>query len=198
MNDKHPDVVVIGGPNGAGKSTVAPDLLRDSFELNEFVNADVIAQGLSGFDPRGSAVKAGRIMLARLRELADTRASFAFESTLSSRTFAPWISELTSHGYHFHLVFLWLPTADMAVARVQDRARLGGHDVPEETVRRRYARGMNNLIHLYMPLATTWRIYDNSGLERPKMIASGGRDREERVIDAAAWRKLQASVERAE
>jgi predicted ABC-type ATPase len=149
MNAVSPDVVMLAGPNGAGKSTAAPALLRDILSVNEFVNADVIAQGLSAFEPERAAPAAGRIMLARLRELARQRESFAFETTLASRSFAPWIAGLKSEGgYKFRLVFLWLPSPEAAVARVAERVRAGGHDVPEATIRRRYAAGLKNFFTL--------------------------------------------------
>lgn len=119
-----PNLVVLAGPNGAGKSTAAPMLLRGTLGVTEFVNADVIAQGLSAFAPDRVALSAGRIMLRRLQELARQGVSFAFETTLASRSFAPWIRELAQTGYQFHLVFLWLPSADFAVQRVADRVRL--------------------------------------------------------------------------
>ncbi len=156
MAESAPNVVVLAGPNGAGKSTSAPSILKDALGVDEFVNADVIAQGLSGFEPERVGLAAGRIMLARLRELARQRSSFAFETTLASRSFAPWIADLTRTGYQFHLVFLWLPHPDIAVARVAARVRDGGHDVPEETVRRRYEAGLTNFFRLYQPMATTW------------------------------------------
>src|SRR2546428_12586241 len=110
-----PSVVVISGPNGAGKSTVAPRVLQGTLAITEFVNADVIARGLSAFNPEGAAVAAGRIMLERLRELAAQRASFAFETTLASRSFAPWIKTLIETGYEFHLVYVWIASPDLSV-----------------------------------------------------------------------------------
>ncbi len=157
-----PNVVLLAGPNGAGKSTTATSLLREELAVEEFVNADVIAQGLSAFAPESVAIDAGRLMLARLRELALSRASFAFETTLASRTFAAWLRELIGEGYKFHLVFLWLPSPDLCMARVTVRARMGGHFVPEEVVRRRYESGLRNFFTLYRPLALSWRFYDNS------------------------------------
>ncbi|NUQ61859.1 MAG: AAA family ATPase [Pirellulales bacterium] len=111
---------------GSGKSTVAPGLLQKRLAVAEYVNADVIAQGLSGFDPQSVALAAGRIMLNRLKELAEQRVSFAFETTLASRSFVPWLHDLVQSGYRFHLVFLWLASPDLAVARVADRVRMGG------------------------------------------------------------------------
>ena len=122
MRETSPRVIVIAGPNGAGKLTLAPHLLRDTFGLLEFVNADSIALGLSAFRPEGAAVEAGRVMLRRLRERASALASFAFETALSTRSYAPWIAALRDGGYNFHLIFLWLCSAELAAQRVKDRA----------------------------------------------------------------------------
>ena len=187
--------MVLAGPNGAGKSTAAPYLLRGALGVTEFVNADVIAQGLSAFAPEAVALTAGRIMLARLRELARQRVSFAFETTLASRSFAPWLAELVRSGYALHLVFLWLPSADLAVSRVADRVRLGGHDVSEEIVRRRYDAGLVNFFALYRPLSTRWRFYDNSPGGRPRLVAAGRGAVSTRVVDRTLWRKITQAYE---
>jgi predicted ABC-type ATPase len=121
-----PKVVVIAGPNGAGKSTAAPAVLRNALRVNEFVNADTIAAGLSAFSPDAVAIAAGRIMLERLRELAREGRDFAFETTLASKSFAPWLRTLQSDGYTCHLVYLWVPTVELAIARVAERVRRGG------------------------------------------------------------------------
>ncbi len=185
-----PNVIVLAGPNGAGKSTAAPALLRDSLGLTEFVNPDVIAQGLSAFAPQGAAMEASRIMLARLRDLATRRASFAFETTLASRSLAGWLKQRLQEGYLFHLVFLWLPTADQAVARVAERVRRGGHAVPTSTVRRRYDRGLANFFERYRPLATTWRLYDNSGPAGPRLVAVGAGRNTIAVLDQRTWSQV--------
>jgi predicted ABC-type ATPase len=184
-------VVVLAGPNGAGKSTTAPALLRDSLAVTEFVNADTIAQGLSGFDPDGSALEAGKIMLRRVRELAKRREDFAFETTLASRSFAPWLRGLKEAGYRIHLVFLWLPSEDFAVGRVADRVRLGGHDIPEEVIRRRYRAGLKNFFELYQPICDTWRLYDNSEAGRPRLVASASEPGNIDVLDAFSWDLVQ-------
>jgi predicted ABC-type ATPase len=184
--EPHPSIVIVAGPNGAGKSTVAPALLHGTLAVDEFVNADVIASGLSAFDPESAAIAAGRVMLARLHELAEQRESFAFETTLASRTFAPWLRNLRATGYQIHLLFLWLPSAEFALDRVADRVRAGGHNVPAETVRRRYQAGLRNLFSLYEPLASAWRLYDSSGL-KPALIAERLGARGLRVYDEAVW-----------
>ena len=159
-------------------------------EVTEFVNADTIAAGLSAFQPDSVAIAAGRIMLARMRSLAASRADFAFETTLASRSFAPWLARLQRGGYHVHVLFLWLRTADLAVGRVAERVRHGGHDVPADVVRRRYAAGLRNFFGLYMPIADSWQLLDNSAASGPRPMASG-QNREVRLLgDAAAWQQL--------
>jgi predicted ABC-type ATPase len=187
MAEIRPHVILLGGPNGAGKSTSAPSLLPGLLQVTEFVNADVIAQGLSAFHPEGVALQAGRIMLERIEELAEAKANFAFETTLASRTFAPRLQALRKAGYIVHLVFLWLPSADMAIARVADRARAGGHSVPEKTIRRRYEAGLRNFFTLYRPLADYWYVYDNSSIAAARLIARGKIDSETLILDHPMW-----------
>jgi len=185
-----PHIIIIAGPNGAGKSTAAPALLSETLEITEFVNADAIAQGLSAFAPEKVAFRAGRIMLERLQQLAEERVNFAFEITLATRSFAPWIANLRSTGYLFHLVFLWLPNPELAIARVQARVRQGGHDVPETTIRRRYHAGLSNFFQLYRPLADTWRFYDNSNTLVYRLIASGNSNENEEIYDNEIWETI--------
>lgn len=186
MTEPRPSVVILAGPNGAGKSTAAPALLHGTLAVNEFVNADVIARELSAANPDGAAIAAGRIMLARLRQLAGRRVSFAFETTLASRTFAPWLRDLRTSGYDVQLVFLWLPSADFAIERVAGRVRAGGHNVPAHTVRRRYNSGLRNLFDLYQPLVSSWGLYDSSGPE-PKLIAECLETLPPKVYDEDVW-----------
>jgi predicted ABC-type ATPase len=188
MAPPSPSVVVLGGPNGAGKSTSAPRLLRGSLKVEEFVNADTLAQGLSAFRPEDVALDAGRIMLRRLDELEDQRKSFAFEATLASQALARRLARLKAHDYAVHIVFLWLPTADLAIARVAERVRAGGHDVPSDAVQRRFSRGLYNFFTLYRPIADTWRLYDGSSIRGPRLVASGGITTETRVRDRETWR----------
>lgn len=186
-----PHVVIIAGPNGAGKSTAAPKLLRDYLGISEFVNADVIAQGMSGFDPAGVAIQAGRVMLARLHELAQQRISFALETTLAAKSYANWLRELRSNGYQSHLQFLWLPSPDAAIARVADRVSRGGHSVPEETIRRRYVLGLRNLCRIYMPLVDTWTVFDNSEPHGYEIVAMQIRGEPIAVVVPHIWNSIQ-------
>jgi predicted ABC-type ATPase len=182
-----PAVVVLGGPNGAGKSTAAPRLLRGSLRVEEFVNADTLAQGLSAFRPENVAFEAGRITLKRLDDLESERKSFAFESTLASHTLASRLSRLREGGYRVHIVYLWLPTSDLAVAPVAERVAAGGHDVSSEDVRRRFGRGRDNFFTRYRHLADTWRLYDASAMTGPRLVATGGLGKPTRLRDPKTW-----------
>jgi predicted ABC-type ATPase len=184
-------VVVLSGPNGAGKSTAAAHLLRGMLSVEEFVNADTIALGLSAYRPEAVAIAAGRVMLERIRFLASERRDFAFETTLSGRGHARWLRHLRSTGYRTHLSFLSLPGPDLAVARVADRVRLGGHDVPEAIVRRRFTAGLENLFDLYLPIVDGWQIYDNSQVGGPRLIASRIAGHPPTVDDPIAWKHLR-------
>jgi len=167
---KLPTVYVIAGPNGAGKTMFASDFLPAFVQCREFLNADLIAVGLSPFAPETQNVRAGRLLLERIRELSEERADFGFETTLSGRTYVKLLGDMKASGYRVMLFFLWLPSAEMAVARVENRVKQGGHFVPPEDVRRRYGNGVQNLFRLYRPLLDGWWLYDASRLP-PKLIA---------------------------
>ncbi|MEO8145839.1 MAG: zeta toxin family protein [Betaproteobacteria bacterium] len=185
-----PNVVIIAGPNGAGKSTTAPFLIGKRFGIVEFVNADVIASGLSARAPESVAIEAGRVMLRRLEQLAVQRADFSFETTLASRSFAPWIAKLRrDRGYRFHLIFLWVPDPSQSVARVASRVRAGGHFVPDQVVRRRYERGLANFFSLYSPIADAWEMFDNS--DQPRLIAAREAAGPVRFGDANLWEAIR-------
>lgn len=185
-----PNMIIIAGPNGAGKTTAAPALLQDVLQVDDFINADVIAQGLCGFQPEKEAIRAGRIMLNRINSLAKEKINFAFETTLASRTFINWIPTFKEQGYQIFLVFLWLKDVELAISRVKERVRIGGHSVPEETIRRRYSAGIKNFFNLYQPLLDHWKFYDNSIISDLSLIASGNKSNiviENKVI----WEQLQ-------
>jgi len=168
---KKPTVYVIAGPNGAGKTTFAAEFLPEFVDCQEFLNADLIAAGLSPFAPETQNVRAGKILLERIDELADDKQDFGFETTLSGRSYARMFRRMKDNDYRIVLFFLWLPSADMAVARVANRVRQGGHNIPETDIRRRFESGLRNLFHLYRPLLDSWWLYDASGLH-PAVIAS--------------------------
>ena len=194
MDPSIPNVFVMGGPNGAGKSTVAPFLLRDVVRLEDFVNADVIARGLSGFEPDRAAMQAGRLMIARLRELAGERRDFAFETTLASRSFAPWLRRIREEGYRVHVVYVWVPDPETSVQRVHLRVSQGGHHVPPDIVHRRYQRGLENLWRLYMPIADHWRIYNNTDRAGARLVAYGGPAGVEGVFDEQLLERIRSAL----
>jgi predicted ABC-type ATPase len=191
MSDSSPHVISVAGPNGAGKTTLAPFLIRDDYGLMEYVNADSIAHGLSAFSPESVAFEAGRIMLKRIRSLADQNLSFAFETTLASRSYARLIKELRAKGYEFHLIYVWLDSADLAVQRVRERVRRGGHDIPEEVIRRRYIKGLQNFFAVYGGLADTWGIYDNSSRGNPVEIAIKNKNTPPEILREDLWQRLR-------
>jgi predicted ABC-type ATPase len=169
---RSPTAYLIAGPNGAGKTTFATEFLPDFVQCREFVNADLIAAGLSPFAPETQAMRAGRLVLTRIKELAEARQDFGFETTLAGKSYVKLITDLKRSGYQVVLFFLWLPNAEMAVARVANRVRQGGHDIPEATIRRRFEAGLRNFFRLYVPLVDSWHLYDGSQLP-PSSLASG-------------------------
>jgi predicted ABC-type ATPase len=190
MSTPGPNIIIVAGPNGAGKTTAAADILVGALSVHEFVNADIIAKGLSSFQPESVAFDAGRIMLQRLHHLTEQRADVAFETTLASRTFASWIKTLAATGYQFHLLFFWLPSADMAIGRVRTRVLEGGHHVPDDVIRRRYEGGLRNFFRLYRPLAASWQFYDNSVHRKRRLIASGALHQATMVFDSDLWNNI--------
>jgi len=170
MNEaEHPTVYVIAGPNGAGKTTFAQEFLPDFVHCREFLNADLIAAGLSPFAPETQDFRAARLLLTRIKELVKAGRNFAFETTLSGRSYVRLLEEMKNKGYRVVLFFLWLPSADMAITRVRSRVSQGGHDVPMDIIKRRYTAGLNNLFTRYRAIADTWRLYDASRLP-PRVV----------------------------
>lgn len=158
-------VIVIAGPNGAGKTTFAREFLPNEAGCPVFVNADLIAAGLAPFAPETAAVQAGRLMLLEMARHFAARESFAFETTLAGRSYVQHIRAWQAAGYRVKLIFLQLDSPEEAIARVAQRVRQGGHHVPEDTIRRRFAAGRANFERLYAPLADAWVLYDNAGPE---------------------------------
>lgn len=184
-----PRIVVFAGPNGAGKSTHA-DAILSTLGIRTFVNADYIARGLSGQNTETVNFAAGRIMLTRLHQLAAAREDFAFESTLSSRSFAPFLRELKAQGYGIAIYYFSLTNALLAVRRVKARVEMGGHHVPADVVRRRFGRSLSNFFDLYAPLASRWAIFDNSRAPHARLVATREGDKL-LVSENTTWLKLQ-------
>jgi predicted ABC-type ATPase len=166
--------MIIAGPNGAGKTTFAREFLPNEGSCPHFINADLIAAGLSPFDPAAAAIQAGRLMLSEIDRRLQAQESFAFESTLSGLSYARQIPRWQSAGYRVELVFLKLRSVRLAVARVKNRVAQGGHAVPSAVVRRRFRRGWENFERRYRPLVDHWELYDNSG-NQPLLLAKGDR-----------------------
>ena len=159
VDQGQPTVYVIAGPNGAGKTTFATEFLPNFVDCREFLNADLIAAGLSPFAPESQNIKAGRLLLERMRELKAERKTFGFETTLSGRTYFKILRDLKDSGYRIELFFLWLPSSDLAVSRVAGRVRQGGHDVPVPDIQRRFELGLKNLVHRYRAMADTFSLF---------------------------------------
>ena len=167
---KNKNVYIIAGPNGSGKTTFAKEFLPDYAKCPNFVNADLIAQGLAPFLPRSAAIKAGRLVLLQIQEFADRGVDFAFETTLSGKSYLRLLRVLRAKSYATHLFFLWIPSPALAIARIKDRVAEGGHDVPVEDVKRRFTRSIYNFFKLYQPLLDSWMLFNNFGA-KPVLIA---------------------------
>jgi len=166
-----PTLYVLAGPNGAGKTTFASEFLPGFVHCREFLNADLIAAGLSPFAPETQNVRAGRLLLERIGQLAVERADFGLETTLAGRSYLKRLSAMKGNGYRLVLLFLWLPSAEAAVVRVENRVKQGGHAVPPDDIRRRYAAGLLNFPGMYRSIADDWWPYDASHLP-PALVAA--------------------------
>lgn len=154
---------ILAGPNGAGKTTFANEFLPIEAECLNFINADLIAQGLAPFQPGKMAVESGRIMIQHINDCVRKKESFAFETTLNGKGYIKKINEWRNQGYEIIIYFLKLPSVAFAMERVKLRAAKGGHNVPEQDIRRRFERSWNNFNSLYKPLADSWIVFDTSG-----------------------------------
>lgn len=164
------NIYAIAGANGSGKTTTAMQLLPNFLGVIEYVNADEIAAGLSPFNPESVAIQAGKLAISRLQTLTHAGVDFAFETTLSSRFYVRFLRSCKEKGYRINLIYFWLDTPELAVARVRKRVESGGHNIPEKVIRRRYQRGQKNLIDLYLPLCDSWMVYNNTK-SFPELVA---------------------------
>lgn len=168
--DKKPQVYIIAGANGSGKTTFATEFLPNYADCPTFINADTIARGLAGFSPDAVALKAGRILLEQIETYASKKIDFAFETTLSGINYLSRFRDLKKEGYTIHLFFLWIPDVKLSLARVANRVKMGGHDIDEKVVRRRFHKGISNFFKHYRQTADSWMLFDNSG-STPRPIA---------------------------
>jgi len=185
-----PEIFVLAGPNGAGKTTGANLILPQRFQVTEFVNADNIQRDLG---PGASVIKAGRMMLRRMRALRDAGQSFAFETTLAARTYVRFLCDAQVGGFLVHVCFIALRSPVLAKLRVADRVADGGHDIPVEDIERRYWRGLRNFFELYQPLANTWTLCDNSGGEIV-VIAHTEAGVEPTILDESRYEELRRAA----
>ena len=182
------ELYIIAGPNGVGKTTFARTFLPKYADCKNFINADLIAQGMSPFSPESAAVRAGRLMLSEISFFAERRATFAFETTLSGRSYLRLIRQLKKQGYEVHFFFLWVKSVDVALSRVRERVLKGGHDVPEVVVRRRFGRSIRNFLPEYRRLDDSWYLFDNSA-GTPEVVAFE-RAGKPRIINRAQYEAL--------
>lgn len=184
------NLYIIAGCNGAGKTTASYTVLPQVLQVNEFVNADEIARGLSPFNPGAMAIKAGKLMLDRIAELLAAGVSFAIETTLSTRSYVTLVRKARESGYKVSILFFFLQDVELAKQRVAERVAHGGHDIPADVIERRYYAGLRNLFGLFMDEVDSWTIYDNSLPGRPE-IASGGRLTSIHIYDIDKYQNIR-------
>jgi predicted ABC-type ATPase len=184
-----PNLYIISGCNGAGKTTASFTILPEILECKEFVNADSIAAGISPFNPESVAIEAGRIMLKRIDELLNERADFALETTLSTRSYVPFLKKAQLSGYVVTLLYFWLSSPEMAYERVAKRVSEGGHNIPIDVIERRYYRGVKNLIELYIPICDKWLVMNNVGTTS-EPVARKSPELGEIIINNDIWQTI--------
>lgn len=180
---------VIAGCNGAGKTTASYTILPEILDCKEFVNADEIARGLSPFQPERAGIQAGRLMLTRIKTLLESGENFAFETTLSTKTYVNFLKVAKEKGYQITLLFFWLNSVELAISRVKTRVKEGGHNIPENVIIRRYEGGLKNFFELYIPIVDNWMLVNNSG-EPYEIIAEGSSDSIE-ITNSELWENLK-------
>ena len=186
-----PRLYIISGCNGAGKTTASYTMLPEMLECSEFVNSDEFAKGLSPFDPSKASIQASRYMLMKIRYLLKRKQDFAIETTLATRTLLNIAKMAQSEGYTITLLYFWLKTPEMAIERVKARVATGGHDIPEETIRRRYQVGINYFFNYYAPICERWILADNSQIPF-RVIAEGSKDEVINIRDKEIYEKIKA------
>lgn len=184
---------IIAGCNGAGKTTASLTMLPEIWKCREFVNADEIARGLSPFNPESMAIEAGRIMLRRIDDLLKGDESFSIETTLSTRSYAKTIEKAHENGFSVQLLFFWLPTPETAIERVKQRVIEGGHNIPVDVIRRRYAAGIKNLFEIYMDIVDSWMLVENQNNPRI-IIARGGTESATKILNNELFNQLRTYV----
>ena len=188
-----PNLYIISGCNGAGKTTASFTLLPAMLDCKEFVNADEIAKGISPFQPDSVSLQAGRIMIERIEELLNTGVDFAFETTLTTLSYVNTIKTAKEKGYSVSLLYFWLNDVNLAIERVKTRVSEGGHNIPEEVIRRRYFRGVYNLTNKFIDICDYWIVINNSS--RPfTFIAEGQSSLEIKIHDTIIWEQIKTAT----
>lgn len=190
LNEK---VIYIAGCNGAGKTTASYTILPEILDCNEFVNADEIARGLSPFQPEKAGIQAGRLMLQRIKSLINKGQDFAFETTLSAKSYKNLVEDAKRNGYSVTLIFFYLSSQDLAVKRVETRVKEGGHNIPEKVIRRRYENGLKNFFNIFRPIVDEWLFIENSG-EPYKLIAQK-KQSVEKVYIGKIWNEIKTKYD---
>ncbi len=181
-----PNLYIIAGCNGAGKTTASFTVLPEMLECEEFINADEIARGLSPLNPDRAAIEAGRLMLNKIDKLIIKHSDFAFETTLATKSYVNTIKKSKLNGYQVTLIFFYLDSHELAIERVKNRVREGGHNIPEKTIIRRYNAGLKNLFNLYIPVCDYWMIFDNSNIQSD-LVAEGYSDKEIEIKNSSKF-----------
>lgn len=184
-----PNLYIIAGCNGAGKTTASYTILPEILHCEEFVNADNIAAGLSPFNPERVAFEAGRIMLGRIKTLINNGSDFAFETTLATRSYVSLIREAKNKNYQVTLLYFWLGSPLMAIKRVAQRVSNGGHHIPDDVVERRYFRGIQNLVNMYIPICDNWLLFDNRNTVS-EVVATGSLHFGESIVNVDIWNTI--------
>ncbi|MBX2895435.1 MAG: zeta toxin family protein [Cyclobacteriaceae bacterium] len=184
-----PNLYIIAGCNGAGKTTTSFTVLPEMLNCKEFVNADEIARGLSPFQPEMVSFQAGRIMLSRIKELINSKVDFAFETTLATKSYVSILKDCKRKGYNVMLIFFWLESVELAQTRVQERVKKGGHNIPSDTIHRRYQRGITNFFRIYQNNVDAWLLYDNSH-NTPTLVAHQKRKEQVSINNPDIWNSI--------
>ena len=189
---KNKSVYIIAGPNGSGKTTFATKFLPEYVKCPNFVNADLIAQGLSPFSPGAAAIKAGKLVLEQIHHFANKGVDFAFETTLAGKLYVNLLKSLKAKGYKTCLFFLWIPDTDLAISRIKNRVAQGGHDVPTKDVLRRFDRSISNFFRLYQPFLDSWILFNNAGAV-PILIAEK-KNAKIKIVDESLYNYIVKSI----
>ena len=184
-----PRLFILSGCNGAGKTTASYSFLPEILDCREFVNSDEFAKSLSPFDPSSASVSASRYMVMRIKYLLEHNTDFSIETTLATRSLVSVIREARVRGYSVTLLYLWVNSPELAIQRVRDRVESGGHNIPEDVLRRRYITGLNYLFNIYLPLCDNWMIADNS--RSPFTLVAESNSKRTTIIDAEKFKKIK-------